>query len=82
MDCPLDGENTSMSEPSIQITVNGVEEFVPGGLTIESLVALLKEKTPHLLVEHNGQYIFAERWSSIGIESGDRLELIQPCFGG
>ncbi len=70
------------TEPSIAITVNGIEESVPRGLTVEALVALLKEKTPHLLVEHNGEYIFPEQWTRIHVQSGDRLELIQPCFGG
>ena len=71
-----------MAEENIRVTINGQVETVPPGYTIAQLVAWLGHTGPHVLVEHNRQYIFPEQWSRRTIHAGDRLELIHPLFGG
>ncbi|MCF8078135.1 MAG: MoaD/ThiS family protein [Desulfobacterales bacterium] len=67
---------------SIQIIVNGMAETVPADSLIDDLVKRFGEKDPHLIVEHNGRFVFAQEYRTRRVSSGDRLEFINPNFGG
>jgi thiamine biosynthesis protein ThiS len=67
---------------SIQITVNGMAETVPANCRIKDLIDRFGEKDPHLIVEHNGRFVFAQEYPTCSVSSGDRLEFINPNFGG
>ena len=67
---------------AIQITVNGMTESVPAGSRIEELIERFGEKDPHLIVEQNGRFVFAQEYPTRTVSAGDRLEFINPNFGG
>lgn len=67
---------------TIEITVNGFEETVPEHATIAQLILLFKEEDKDLLVEHNGRFIHPRRYGEVVLSRGDRIEFINPNFGG
>ncbi len=66
----------------IQITVNGMPEQVTPGLSITDLLALLREHDAHLIVEHNGRFVYPRHYKTTRLKAGDQVELINPDFGG
>ena len=66
----------------IEIMVNGFKETVPANATISDLIRFFKENDVHLIVELNGQFIFSEDYSTTPVTAGDRIEFINPAFGG
>ena len=66
----------------IQITVNGMTEKVPAKSRIADLIERFGEKDPDLIVEHNGRFVFAQEYPERTVSAGDRLEFINPNFGG
>jgi thiamine biosynthesis protein ThiS len=66
----------------IHITVNGMSETVPAKSSIADLIDRFGEKDPHLIVEHNGRFVFAQEYPGRRIFPGDRIEFINPNFGG
>ena len=66
----------------ITIDVNGFKEKVPSGLTIAELIERLEEGDTHLIVEHNGRFVYHKDYSSVIVKNGDRIEFINPNFGG
>jgi thiamine biosynthesis protein ThiS len=75
-------QNEVMQDRSVQIVVNGLKESVPGDSTIASLIALFGEEDGHLIVEHNGQFVYPQKYGEIHVRDGDRIEFINPNFGG
>jgi thiamine biosynthesis protein ThiS len=71
-----------MQDRSIQIVVNGLNESVPGDSTIASLIAQFGEDDSHLIVEYNGRFVYPQKYGEILVRDGDRLEFINPNFGG
>jgi thiamine biosynthesis protein ThiS len=66
----------------IEITVNGMSETVPAESCIADLIERFGEEDPHLIVEHNGQFVFVQEYDARTVSSGDRIEFINPDFGG
>lgn len=64
------------------IRVNGTEHrFVPG----ESVAALVDRlgRDPRLVaVERNGTVVPRRQWSEVGVEVGDRIEVVSFVQGG
>ena len=71
-----------MNEKKIQIVVNGLKEEVVENSTLSQLILHFKEEDVHLIVEHNGQFIYPQDYSKIVVSNGDRIEFINPNFGG
>jgi len=67
---------------TIEITVNGTIEIVPSGISIADLIQRFGEEDPHLIVEHNNQFVFVQEYASRTVSRGDRIEFINPNFGG
>lgn len=66
----------------IQITVNGMTEAVPAESSIRDLIDRFQERDPHLIVEHNGSFVFVHEYEDRIVFPGDWIEFINPDFGG
>ncbi|MBW2349371.1 MAG: MoaD/ThiS family protein [Deltaproteobacteria bacterium] len=66
----------------ISIMVNGLEEQVPEGASISQLIDLFEETDRHMIVEKNGRYVYPRDYGSVTVTEGDRIEFINPDFGG
>lgn len=67
---------------TIHITLNGFQETVPEKITIAGLIERFKEGDWHLIVEHNGRFVYPENYATTIVVDGDRIECINPNFGG
>ena len=66
----------------IEIIFNGVKEVVPENTTITYLIELTKEKDSGLIVEHNNRFVFPQKYLETVLSNGDKVEFINPDFGG
>ncbi len=66
----------------VEVVVNGFKERVPEEATITDLISRFGERDTHLIVEHNGRFVFAQQYDTTHIAAGDRIEFIHPDFGG
>ena len=66
----------------IEIIINGFEEKVPADITILDLIEQFKEYDVHMIVEYNGQFIYPKEYGTTVVSEGDRVEFINPDFGG
>ena len=66
----------------VEVVVNGFKERVLEGATISDLISRFGERDTHLIVEHNGRFVFAQQYDTTQIAAGDRIEFIHPDFGG
>ena len=72
-----------MLEPDdIIITLNDIPERVPVDSSLEDVIKLFGEADPDLIVELNGRFIYPRAYAGKIIQNGDRIELINPNFGG
>jgi len=67
---------------AIRIIVNGMTEEVPEGATLAFLIEHFQEKDPALIVEHNNRFVFPKQYSTTTVSPNDRVEFINPDFGG
>jgi len=67
---------------TIRIIVNGMMEEVPEGATLAFLIERFQEKDPALIVEHNNRFVFPKQYSTTTVSANDRVEFINPDFGG
>jgi thiamine biosynthesis protein ThiS len=66
----------------IRIIVNGFAEEIETGTTLSALIELFREQSPSLIVEVNGRFVHPRDYDRRPVQSGDRVEMIQPAFGG
>lgn len=66
----------------IKVILNGCEERVQEGATIQDLLELLNENDQHLIVEHNDFFIPPSQYSDRTVADGDTVEFINPNLGG
>ena len=71
-----------MMNRKIQIIVNGLEGRVLENSTVSNLIELFKEDDTHLIVEYNGQFLYPQQYDTTIVVDGDRIEFINPNFGG
>jgi len=67
---------------TITITVNGFAEAVPAAVTIADLIDRFEERDVHLIVEHNGRFVYPQDYETTRPAAGDTLEFINPNIGG
>jgi thiamine biosynthesis protein ThiS len=67
---------------TIQIIVNGFQEEVPKNVTLADLIDHFQERDTHLIVEHNGKFVYPDQYEKVVVSEGDRVEFINPSFGG
>jgi thiamine biosynthesis protein ThiS len=66
----------------IEITINDVRERVVADSTLETLISDFGETDPDLIVELNGRFVYPRAYASTIVKQADRLEFINPNFGG
>ncbi len=71
-----------MLKSDIEIIVNGFVENVQKDYTIIRLIEHCREGDSHLIVEHNGRFVFPQQYSRTQLSAGDRVEFINPNLGG
>lgn len=72
----------TMAADCIEIIFNGFKEKVPAGTTIAELIDRAGEGDKHLVVECNNRFIHAQAYPATTLNEGDRIEFINPDFGG
>ncbi|HOD75601.1 MAG TPA: sulfur carrier protein ThiS [Syntrophorhabdaceae bacterium] len=68
--------------PQIEIILNGLKEKVLAGTTIADLIKMSGEEDKHLVVERNNRFIHPQTYHATPLSEGDRIEFINPDFGG
>jgi sulfur carrier protein len=71
-----------MSEPSIDITVNGQPRTVPAGTTVTDLLLALGLTDRRVAVERNRDVVPRAEHGTTALEAGDQLELVTFVGGG
>jgi thiamine biosynthesis protein ThiS len=66
----------------IKVILNGCEERISQGATIQDLITLLNEQDRHLIVECNNFLIPPAHYSTHTVADGDIVEFINPNMGG
>ncbi len=71
-----------MNNNTVNIIINGFEEPVPEGSTLDDLIRQFGEGDVDLIVERNGRFVYPQKYGETVIMKGDRVEFINPNFGG
>ena len=72
-----------MTDPdTIPVTVNGKDRLVPAGITVTGLLEALELNPALVVVERNREILDRGRYSAVGVEAGDVLELVHFVGGG
>jgi thiamine biosynthesis protein ThiS len=79
--CPA-AELDAKMEATIEITLSGHKETVSQGTSLSQLIAQFDEGDTHLIVEHNGRFVYPQDYDTTVVRPGDRIEFINPNFGG
>jgi sulfur carrier protein len=66
----------------MKLSINGEERDVTGVSGLEQLVELLGLPAKAVLIEHNGDALRRDEWTTRTLQDGDRLELIRIVAGG
>lgn len=66
----------------IEITLNDVSERVTADSSLDDLIRHFGEADPDLIVELNGRFVYPRTYAATIVRRGDRLEFINPNFGG
>ena len=66
----------------IKIKLNDATEKVAADSSLQALIRHFKEADPDLIVELNGRFVYPRAYSATIVQQGDRLEFINPNFGG
>jgi thiamine biosynthesis protein ThiS len=66
----------------INIKLNDAIEQVSPDSSLQALIRRFKEADPDLIVELNGRFVYPRAYSKTIVREGDRLEFINPNFGG
>jgi thiamine biosynthesis protein ThiS len=71
-----------MKEDLMQVILNGFVEAIPRDTTIAQLIERREEYDVGLIVELNNKFIFPQDYGKTVVKEGDKLEFINPDFGG
>ncbi len=71
-----------MKEDLMQVILNGFGEAIPRDTTIAQLIERREEYDVGLIVELNNKFIFPQDYGKTVVREGDKLEFINPDFGG
>ena len=64
------------------VTVNGREESLDPGATVEALLRRLGLDGSYALVERNGEPVERKRYADTDLKDGDTLVVARPVAGG
>jgi sulfur carrier protein len=68
--------------PEIRLHVNGREQVLPAGTTVEGVLVLLGGPRVGVAVAVNGEVAPRSSWATVELHSGDRVEVLAPAQGG
>jgi thiamine biosynthesis protein ThiS len=71
-----------MGIKEIEIIFNGMKEKIPENTSVAQLINITGEKDKGLIVEHNGRFVFQQKYMTTVLSEGDKVEFINPDFGG
>ena len=69
-------------DKKIEVIINGIKETLAENTTISQLIVGYKEGDVDLIVERNGRFVYPRNYAEIILLNDDRIEFINPNFGG
>jgi thiamine biosynthesis protein ThiS len=69
-------------DKTIEVIINGLKETLAENTTISQLIVGYKEGDVDLIVERNGRFVYPRKYEEIILLNDDRIEFINPNFGG
>jgi thiamine biosynthesis protein ThiS len=78
----LSQQDPMNEQQRIEIIVNDVPIEVEAESRLDHLIKHFGEMDPDLIVELNGKFVYPKAYAGIVVNQGDRLEFINPNFGG
>ena len=79
---PQNMNKAMATDQSMDIILNDLPQQVPANSSLASLILDLGEADPDLIVELNGRFVYPRDYATTFVKNGDRLEFINPNFGG
>nr|WP_201304850.1 sulfur carrier protein ThiS [Streptomyces sp. GS7] len=67
---------------TVSVSVNGEVRRIPGGLTLDRLVATLSRATGGVAAAVNETVVPRDRWAGTALGDGDRVEVLTAVQGG
>lgn len=67
---------------AVSITVNGDRAEVDVGLSVADLLERYRLRPERVVVEHNRRILRADELTTVCVDEGDELELVQLVGGG
>ncbi|MFI6767549.1 sulfur carrier protein ThiS [Streptomyces sp. NPDC050355] len=71
-----------MSSASVSVSVNGEAREIPGGLTLDRLVATLSAAPTGVAAAVNEVVVPRTQWPTTPLAEGDRVEVLTAVQGG
>lgn len=66
----------------MRLVINGLERDIPEPVTLRQLILTEGDTVEAVMVEVNGALVSVQDYESYTLREGDRVEIIQPAFGG
>ena len=66
----------------MHVVVNGTGFDLPEDTTVSELLRMRRLDPRYVVVERNGEPLSRDRYGAVGLEDGDRLELVRAVAGG
>ncbi|MEW1754437.1 sulfur carrier protein ThiS [Streptomyces angustmyceticus] len=74
--------NAAPSTPPVSVSVNGQAREIPGGLTLDRLVATLSQAPTGVAAAVNDVVVPRAQWAGTPLGDGDRVEVLTAVQGG
>ena len=71
-----------MSDPTIEITINGDAATIDAGTTVAEVVESRVESTRGVAVARNLEMVPRSTWGDIVVVTGDEIEILAAAQGG
>ena len=71
-----------MTEPPLEVLVNGESQHVPGGCTVDGLLERLGLERRRIAVAVNRQVVPRSSFGAHPLAAGDRVEILEAVGGG
>ncbi|MFK0289559.1 sulfur carrier protein ThiS [Streptomyces sp. NPDC090442] len=68
--------------PTVSVSVNGEARRIPGGLTLDRLVATLSRAPAGVAAAVNETVVPRSQWPGTALGDGDRVEVLTAVQGG
>jgi len=67
---------------TIRVTIDGLAETIPAGLTLAQLLEQRGEPVAIAMVERNGEYVRKQRLGEVKVENGDGISVEKKAVHG